>query len=150
MFKSVSLRAFNSYDADVVSREAGIAIDPDESVVQQQFAEECDINTIVKRFGLTGELPNGVDMPLSGDFTGVTDFQTAMNLVRKSQESFLELPAHIRERFANDPARVMQFLDDPSNREEAINLGIVAKPVERTRDVVQAVDELASVLKPKA
>ena len=150
MFKSVSLRGFNSYDPDVVSRETGIAIDPDESVVQQQFADECDINTIVKRFGLTGELPNGVDIPLSGDFTEVTDFQTAMNLVRRSQESFLELPAHIRERFANDPALVMKFLDDPSNREEAINLGIVAKPVERTRDVVQAVDELASVLKPKA
>jgi len=150
MFKPVSLRGFNSYDSDVVSRETGIAIDPDESVVQQQFADECDINTIVKRFGLTGELPNGVDIPLSGDFTEVTDFQTAMNLVRRSQEAFLELPAHIRERFANDPALVMKFLDDPSNREEAINLGIVAKPVERTRDVVQAVDELAAVLKPKA
>nr|QJB20973.1 MAG: internal scaffolding protein [Microvirus sp.] len=150
MFKSVPLRGFNAYDADAVSRETGLSIDPDESVVQQQFAEECDINTIVKRFGLTGELPNGVDMPLSGDFTGVSDFQTAMNLIRQSQESFLELPADVRERFSNDPAMVIRFLDDPKNREEAIKLGIVAKPVERTRDVVQAVDELASVLKPKA
>ena len=89
--KSVSLRAFNSYDADAVSRETGIAIDPEESVVQQQFAEECDINTIVRRFGLTGELPNGVAMPVSGDFTAVTDFHTAMNLIRKSQEAFLVL-----------------------------------------------------------
>lgn len=150
MFKSVSLRAFNSYDADAVSRETGIAIDPEESVVQQQFADECDINTIVKRFGLTGELPNGIAMPVSGDFTGVTDFQSAMNLIRKSQEAFFELPAEVRERFSNDPARLMQFLEDPSNRDEAIKLGIVSKPVERTRDAVQAIDELASVLKPKA
>lgn len=146
---SVVVRGAFAYDADAVSRETGLAIDEEESVVQQQFAEECDINTIVKRFGLTGELPNGVAMPVSGDFTGVTDFHTAMNMVRQAQESFLELPAEIRERFANDPARVIQFLENPDNREEAMKLGIVAKPPEVTRDVVKAVDELAAVLKPK-
>lgn len=96
--------------------------------MQQQFRDECDINTIVTRFGITGELPNGVNMPVSGDFTGVVDFQSAMNLIRQSQEAFYELPADIRERFANDPARVIAFLDNPNNRDEAVKLGIVASP----------------------
>lgn len=148
-FVPVVVRGAFSYDPDVVSRETGLSIDEAESVVQQQFAEECDINTIVERFGLTGELPNGVAMPVSGDFTGVTDFHTAMNLVRQAQESFLELPAQIRERFANDPARVMAFLENPENRDEAVKLGIVAAPPEVTRDVVKAVDELAARLVPK-
>lgn len=148
MQKFVVRGAF-SYDADAVSRETGLAIDEAESVVQQQFAEECDINTIVKRFGLTGELPNGVGMPVSGDFTGVSDFHTAMTLVRQAQEGFMQLSADVRERFANDPARVLAFLENPENREEAIKLGIVAKPPEVERDVVKAVDELAAVLKPK-
>lgn len=144
--QKVFVRTAYNYDADAVSKETGIAIDPEESVVQQQFAEEVDINTIVRRFGLTGELPNGVNMPVSGDFTGVTDFHTAMNLIRQSEAAFAELPAEVRERFANDPARVISFLDDEKNREEAIRLGIVAKPEEKTRDVVAAVDELAAKL----
>lgn len=144
------VRGAYAYDADSVSRETGLAIDDAESVVQQQFAEECDINTIVKRFGITGELPNGVAMPLSGDFTGVTDFQTAMQLIRQAQESFYELPAEVRARFANNPADVIAFLDNPANRDEAIRLGLVAKPVEVTRDVVTAVDELAAKLVPEA
>lgn len=136
------------YDSDVVSLESGISIPEGkfEALTQQQFREECDINTIVKRFGLTGELPNGIGMPVSGDFTGVSDFQSAMEVVRKSQEAFMALPAETRARFANDPARVLAFLDDEKNRDEAIKLGMIPKPVERTRDVVQAVDELAAKL----
>jgi len=143
------VRGAYAYDADNVSLETGLAIDEAESVVQQQFAEECDINTIVKRFGITGDLPNGVAMPLSGDFSGVTDFQTAMQLIRQAQESFYELPAEVRARFGNNPAEVIAFLDNPANRDEAIKLGLVAKPVEVPRDVVTAVDELAAKLAPK-
>jgi len=148
-FVPVVVRGAFSYDPDVVSRETALSIDEAESVVQQQFAEECDINTIVKRFGVTGELPNGVAMPVSGDFTGVSDFHSAMNMVRQAQEASMELPGDIRERFANDPAKVIAFLENPENRDEAVKLGIVAAPPEVTRDVVKAVDELAAVLKPK-
>lgn len=147
--QTIFVRGWGNYSTDAASLESGLVIDPADTVVQQQFADECDINTIVRRFGLTGELPNGVAMPLSGDFTSATDFQTSMNLIRQAQESFLELPADVRERFNNNPARVISFLEDPSNRDEAIKLGIVSKPVERTRDVVQAVDELASKLTAK-
>lgn len=145
----VFVRGLYNYDADAASEEAGLKIDESESVTQQQFAEEVDINTIVKRFGLTGELPNGVAMPVSGDFTGVADFQSAMNVVRQAQEAFMELPAEVRYRFSNDPARVVEFLDNPENRDEAIKLGIVARPVEKTRDVIQAIDELAGKMVPK-
>lgn len=147
--QNVFVRGWGNYSTDAASLESGLAIDPADSVVQQQFADECDINTIVRRFGLTGELPNGVSMPLSGDFTSATDFQSSMNLIRQAQESFLELPATVRERFNNDPARVINFLEDPSNRDEAIKLGIVSKPLERPRDVLQAVDELAAKLTAK-
>ena len=149
IMRKVVVRGAFDYDGDAVSRETGLSIDEGESVVQQQFASECDINTIVERFGLTGELPNGVDMPVSGDFTGVSDFHSAMNLVRQAQESFMSLPGHVRERFSHDPGKVLSLLEDSANRDEAIKLGIVAKPVEATRDVVAAVDELAARIVPK-
>lgn len=147
MDKEIFVRSALNFDPDENSLQNAIVYDPDESVVQQQFAAESDINEIVRRFGLTGELPNGIDMPVSGDFSEVEDFQSAMNMIRQAQESFLLLPADVRERFSNDPARVISFLDDPNNREEAIKLGIVAKPIERPRDVVAAVDELAAQLR---
>jgi len=127
-------RAPWNYDRDQASRETGLAMDGSDGRTQQQFAEECDINTIVRRFGLDGELPSTVATPLSGDFTGVVDFQTAMNLVRKAEESFATLPARLRSRFNHDPGELIAFLDDPRNRSEAEQLGLVALPPERPRD----------------
>lgn len=144
------MKLFHGYEDAKVREEksvaAGIAFDPDEGLTQQQFAEEVDINTIVKRFGLTGQLPENLRMPVSGDFTGVSDFQSAMNLVVAAEEEFMRVPAEVRARFNNDPGQLMAFLDDAKNREEAIKLGLVTPPPEKTRDVVQAVDELAAKL----
>ena len=148
MPKYVVRSAFD-YDSDAASEAAGLRCPEEEGMTQQHFAKECDINEIVRRFGLTGELPENLKMPVSGDFTGVSDFQTAMNIVRQAEEEFLRVPAEVRARFANDPGRLMAFLDDPANRDEAVKLGLVNAPAERTRDVVQAVDELAAKLVPK-
>lgn len=139
MVKAVFLRSFGNYDVDQASDEAGLACDPKDCVTQQQFAEECDINTIVRRFGLTGELPEDVRVPVSGDFTGITDFTSAMLAVRSAQEAFLELPAELRARFENDPQRLMSFMEDPGNRDEAVKLGLVNKPPEVARDGVPVV-----------
>lgn len=153
----VFLRAPYNYDVDEASDAAGLRtdIDPDtgeelESATQQQFAEETDINVIVERFGLTGQLPENFRAPVSGDFTGVTDYQSALNAVIAADAEFMSLPANVRERFQNDPQRLLEFVGDDKNRDEAIQLGLVPKPVEKPRDAVQAIDELAAVLKPQA
>ena len=82
----------------------------DESKAIQSAEEESNINTIVRRFGISGELPNQVAMPQSGDFTNIPDFHTVMNLVRQAQEEFVRIPADVRARFNNDPGRFMEFL----------------------------------------
>lgn len=121
---SVFVRSPYNYDRDAVSHETGLACD-DPSRTQQQFLEEADINTIVRQFGLTGQLPQDLAVPQSGDFSNVVDFQSAMNVVRAAEESFMELPGEIRARFANDPGRFLAFVNDESNRDEAVKLGIV-------------------------
>lgn len=146
-FKEVFLRTAFNYDTDQASQEAATVIEG-ESMAQQQFKDECDINVIVERFGLTGELPQNLRLPVSGDFTGVVDFKTAMDAVSQAQSAFMELPAQLRARFENDPQRLMRFLENDKNREEAVELGLVMRPPEVTRDVVQAVDELKAVLAP--
>lgn len=131
---------------DQASLAFGIDFDPAEGRTQQEFAEEADINTIVRRFGLTGELPENVRIPQSGDFTGVTDYHSALNLIREADEGFMELPAELRARFEHDPGRLMAFLEDASNKDEAIKLGLVNKPPERERSAVEAIDALAATL----
>jgi phage internal scaffolding protein len=113
-----------NYDRDLASVESGLLCE-DESLAIQSAAEEADINTIVRRFGLTGQLPGQVAMPRFGDFTGVPDFHSAMNLIRETQDEFMRLPAEMRARFDNDPQRLMEFLEDDRNRDEAVKLGLV-------------------------
>ena len=99
-----------------------------EDLTQQSFKEDCDINTIVRRFGLTGQLPQDVRAPTYGDFTAVTDFHSAMNALREAQEAFMLMPAEVRERFRNDPGAFVDFCSDPANAEEARKLGLVDVP----------------------
>ena len=102
------LRSSFNYDRDAVSNETALEC-LDESKAIQSAEEESNINTIVRRFGISGELPNQVAMPQSGDFTNIPDFHTAMNLVRQAQEEFVRIPADVRARFNNDPGRFMEF-----------------------------------------
>jgi phage internal scaffolding protein len=112
---------------DKASDETGLKC-LDKSLTKQSFAEEADINTIVRKFLQTGELPTNVRLPTYGDFTGLTDYHAAMNAVAQANEAFDQLPANIRTRFHNDPGEFVDFCSDDKNREEAIKLGLVPPP----------------------
>lgn len=127
------IRTAYNYDRNAAGDETAIR-DFGEGMTQQSFAEECDINTIVRRFGLTGELPSGVRMPSYGDFDSVVDFQTAMNALVQAKEAFMEMPADVRARFGNDPGAFVDFCSDKKNLEEARRLGLVP-PAELMPDV---------------
>ncbi|WNK13994.1 MAG: internal scaffolding protein [Microvirus sp.] len=94
-------------------------------ITQQHFKDECDVNQIVERFMKTGELPENQRIPQFGDFSDVKSYDTALQLVRDAQEEFENLPALIRKRFNNNPEELLEFIDDPSNQEEGIRLGLM-------------------------
>lgn len=125
-------RQLDNYDNagfDKASDDTGLRC-LDKSLTQQNFAEEVDINTIVRRFNLTGQLPTNFQMPTYGDFTGISDYHTAMNIVAAADEQFLSLPAELRARFNNDPGQLIEFLENDKNRDEAVKLGLVTPKVE--------------------
>lgn len=117
-----------NYDRNAASVASGLSCS-DESRTQQQFKDECDINTIVKRFGLGYEMPEGVRMPTYGDFTGIDNFHDACAAIAQAHESFDQLPAHVRAHFNNDTGRFVDFIGDDKNRDQAIQLGLVPAPV---------------------
>lgn len=97
----------------------------DESLTVQADKDDADINTIVKRFGLTGQLPFGVERPIFDDFTNIpNDYHRAMNFVLAAEDSFMQMPADVRTRFDNDAGKFLDFINADSNYEEAIAMGI--------------------------
>lgn len=127
----IALRSAFNYDAEKVSKETGLKC-LDKSKTQQNQKEESDINTIVRRFGLTGQLPDNVRMPQYGDFRGIKDYQSALNSVQAANDAFAAMPAHIRTRFDNDPEQFVAFCLDKRNLDEAIKLGLVKEPAVKT------------------
>lgn len=113
-----------NYDTNEASAATAlICLTP--SRTQQQFKSECDINTILERFNVTGQLPITGLQPQFGDFSGITDYHSALNAVIAAQEAFDALPAKVRARFANDPAAFVDFCSDEANLEEMRELGLL-------------------------
>ncbi|WNK13632.1 MAG: internal scaffolding protein [Microvirus sp.] len=111
---------------------------------KQQFKAECDINTIMKAYEQTGQLGHlSKRAPTYADVENI-DFQQAMDIISGAKSMFSELPAALRDRFSNDPARLLQFIQNPNNREEALKLGLLAKPVEPATPPPAAVPAAAS------
>lgn len=110
----VHCRTQFNYCMDDVSRETGLRCE-DETRAQQQFKEETDINVIVERFGLTGELPQNGRMPIQEEFVEVTSYQEALNKLMEADREFMTLPAAIRAEFQNDPGRFVEFASDKAN-----------------------------------
>lgn len=120
------MKIHSLYDRPV---DDGISFEGTEEITQQHFASEADINTIMARYQRTGILVDplnpGTRKAQFGDFGSVMEYQESMNLIIAAQEAFDELPAVVRKRFNNDPAEMLAFLEDDSNRDEAVRLGFI-------------------------
>lgn len=110
---------------------------------RQSEADACDVNRIVDRYRRTGVIPSDARNALFLDVSSVVDYRDALDRVSRAQEAFMQLPAKVRARFANDPAEFLDFCSDPANREEMKALGLMeeAMPVEPAEPPVKATDE---------
>lgn len=96
---------------------------------QQQFKEQCDVNNIMAKYKKTGSITHirnaqeGVYM----DLTEIPDLLTARLQLQQAETAFLSIPATIRNKFENDPVKLISFLSNPQNHQEAISLGLMVK-----------------------
>lgn len=103
----------------------------DPSLAQQHFKDDADINVLLERFKVTGQMPQGVVLPSYGDFTGISDYRTAREAILRAEHSFMDLPGPVRARFHNNPQEFLEFCSDPKNVPEMQALGLtnpIAKP----------------------
>lgn len=119
-----------------------------ESMTKQSEKDSADINFIMKRYQKTGILPDLIKKePRYGDFSEVTDYIQAIQIVQHAEEQFSALDAHIRKRFNNDPSQFLNFVQDPQNQNELIKMGL-AEPKPRNPD--QTPSQPVSGLNPQA
>jgi phage internal scaffolding protein len=118
------LRTQYNYDHDAASNASGLVCE-EPTRAQQHHKDECDINVILERFGKTGQVPVNAISGTYGDFSGVHDYHTALNAIIASENEFAALPAQLRSRFDNQPAKLIEFLDNPQNKSEAETLGLI-------------------------
>lgn len=97
----------------------------DKSLARQEFKDESDINTLMKRYRTHGVMPTmRTDAPRYLDCTEVPDFQQAMQLVIDAENAFMTLPAAVRKEFGNDPGAFVEYASDPENIEQMREWGL--------------------------
>lgn len=111
------------------------------SMTDQQFRSECDINSILARYQITGTLPSRSD-GFYGDFSNVGDFAKINQTVKKATDSFLALPSSIRERFGNNVESFYAFVSDPTNENECRTLGLLPPTTESQPSVVDLLKDI--------
>jgi len=97
-----------------------------DSLTSQSHKEECDINSILKRWERTGVLEHAQRFEGHyGDFTSIPDFHQAQNAIIQAREMFMTLPAKTRKRFGNDPGEFLDFVSDPENKAAMQDMGLL-------------------------
>lgn len=108
------------------------------SLTKQSEADACDINQIVHRYINTGVIEHLREKPdVFMDLGTQLEFQDALELVRNAQYSFAIMPAEIRGRFDNDPAKFLAFVDE--NDDFLFKLGIAPAPESGAAEAAAAV-----------
>ena len=95
------------------------------TLTKQSHADECDINHILARYDRTGIIDHTRDNP--GEFVDIEpiDYHTACNIVAEANSAFAELPATLRAKFHNKPEIYLDFVHNPKNIPEMVELGML-------------------------
>nr|DAW05798.1 MAG TPA: Scaffold protein [Microviridae sp.] len=96
------------------------------SKVQEQFADACQTDTIIRKYNMMGVNPfiaQGKSQYL--DTTQIPEFFVAQNAQVKVKEYFEGLPADIRLEFNNDPMQFAEVVSDPQNADYLREIGVL-------------------------
>lgn len=97
------------------------------SRTQQHFADETDINQIIRRAVATQDYsvfrPN--ERAEFYDCSTFESYQESVNFLNDIEDDFASLPSHVRKEFGNDVDQYVTFMTDPANHEKAVELGLL-------------------------
>lgn len=100
-----------------------------ETLVEQSHKESTKIEVVLAKHNahtlLAAQEASG---GLYGNFIAGSDYQDFRERVQDAMSDFQMLPSALRNRFDNNPAKLIDFVNDVKNYDEAVSLGLVVKP----------------------
>ncbi len=108
------------------------AVEFGESMTQQHFKDECDINNILRSY--RGKIPASEEPAFFMDCT-VNDLQSAYAMAEDIGARFDSLDSEVRAKFNNNPLELLEFVHNADNQTAAIELGLLPKPVSEVSSV---------------
>lgn len=103
-------------------------VNEEPSKTDQSQTEQSDVNYIIGQYKKTGQLTHlARKQGVYADVSQIPDLQESLAQVELANTAFASLPSEVRQRFQNSPVQMIEFLQDPSNDEEAIRLGLKEK-----------------------
>lgn len=125
----MKFRGHYDYDVEEASNASAIGPGPEPGLTVQSMADDADINVIMKRFGLLGQMPEvgTVKVPQYGDYEHITDYQSALHAIRDAEENFMLMPAEVRSKFQNNPQVFLDFASNPANMGALVDLGLASR-----------------------
>jgi len=115
---------------EIIDPETGEISHPP-SMTKQSFAEQCDINNILKQYktsGIVTHINAQAQMGMYTDLPDDIDYQEGLEMIIRAERAFDSLPSKVRSRFENDPQQFLAFCGDRANRDEMLALGLIKPP----------------------
>jgi len=110
--------------------------DPEQpSMTEQHHKKDCDIRHIMRKSQQTGMVTHLAQYEgRYMDLANRPDFERSQQIIADGKTAFETVPADIRDRFHNNPAEWIEFMQNPDNREEMIELGFGDEHLPPDRD----------------
>lgn len=113
-----------------------------DGMTEQHHKSAVDINNIIRQHDRTGIITHvNRSVASYGDYTEVNEYQECLNRVIAADNAFSALPAHVREKFKNDPGEFFEFATNPENHDEMVELGLANPKPLKTKENQQAAAE---------
>ncbi len=101
-----------------------ITFDKSEDMCEQSHKKACDVNSIMARFQKSGIIDHHAKHGLHYGEVPAIDYREAMEIVATSNSMFAELPSKARQYFDNDPAKFLEYTENPENHTKLTELDI--------------------------
>lgn len=115
--------SFNTRERKRVSIDFTSAL----AMTEQHHKDECDIHNIMRKQKKTGVIEHvNQYQGTYGEMPTGNEFHENMNIIAKAETMFETVPSHLRNMFENDPAKFLDFMQDPKNKNKMEELGLDA------------------------
>lgn len=105
------------------------------SLTEQAHKNQCDIHRIIGKYKKSGLMTHVNAMEGKyADYPNSLDFQLMQVKIATAKSMFETIPSHIRAKFKNDVGQFLDYVTNPENRQEMIELGF--KPEHLPDEVV--------------